>query len=85
MFGLQHCTAYACCMNGYNSLVESDAAPLAFCPECDAKVWWRFHLDPVKRYANLSKFATERGLSRDADLWARCGDAMTRDAKTVMP
>jgi archaemetzincin len=76
MFGIDHCTAYSCCMNGYNSMKEADASPLAFCPECDAKVLWRFHLDPIPRYRRLAQFATERGLARDADLWTRCARAI---------
>jgi archaemetzincin len=76
MFGIDHCTAYTCCMNGYNSMKEADASPLAFCPECDAKVWWRFHLDPIPRYRRLAQFATGKGLARDADLWTRCAQAL---------
>jgi archaemetzincin len=72
MFGIWHCTAYGCCMNGANTLKESDEAPLAFCAECDTKVLWRFRLDPGPRYARLAKFAAERGLARDAQLWERC-------------
>jgi len=76
MFGIDHCTAYSCCMNGYNSMKEADAAPLAFCPECDPKVWWRFHLDPAPRYARLAEFAAARRLEADADLWKRCARAI---------
>jgi len=76
MFGLWHCTAYSCCMNGFDSMKELDAAPLAFCPECDAKVWWRFGLEPAPRYTRLAEFARARGLERDADLWARCARAL---------
>jgi len=76
MFGLWHCTAYACGMNGSNTLQESDAAPMAFCPECDAKVLWRLRLDPAPRYARLAQFAASLGITREADLWARCGQAV---------
>lgn len=76
MFGIWHCAAYACGMNGSNSMKESDAAPLPFCPECDAKVSWRFRLDPAPRYARLAELASSRGLARDAELWARCARSL---------
>jgi archaemetzincin len=76
MFGLWHCAAYSCGMNGSDTLKESDETPLAFCPECDAKIWWRFRLDPAPRYARLAQFAASRGLARDAELWTRCGQSL---------
>lgn len=84
MFGLWHCTAYGCCMNGSNSLPESDRAPLAFCPECDAKVVWRFGLDPAARHRRLAAFASLRGLAGDAELWTRCADAVARVLGTAV-
>jgi archaemetzincin len=78
MFGMWHCTAYFCGMNGSNTLKESDATPLAFCPECDAKVWWRFRLDPAPRFARLARFAAAHGLPGDAELWTRCAEAIQK-------
>jgi len=40
MFGLAHCTAQKCNMNGANSLEEGDHRPLALCLDCLAKVCW---------------------------------------------
>ena len=77
MLGIWHCTIYECCMNGANSLRESDAVPLAFCPECDAKVWWRLRLDPRKRYTQLASYAARQGWQTDASIWARCAQALT--------
>ena len=48
MFGIKHCTAYECCMNGSNHQAESDQTPLVFCVECDAKLWWACGLDASK-------------------------------------
>jgi archaemetzincin len=69
MFGMRHCTAYECGMNGSNSLEESDRAPLAFCPECEAKLWWVCGQDPVKRAGLLADFARRHGFGTEATLW----------------
>lgn len=76
MFGILHCTAYSCCMNGCNHLTELDREPLAFCPECDAKLCWRLGLDAQPRYEQLASWATEHGLSRDAAMWGKCAEAL---------
>ena len=57
---------------------EADATPLAFCSECEAKVWWRFRLDPVSRYARLAEFAAARGLVGDAETWERCREVLRK-------
>jgi archaemetzincin len=69
MFGMRHCTAYECGMNGSNSLAESDRAPLAFCPECEAKLWWVCSQNPARRAAKLADFADRHGLKDEAKLW----------------
>lgn len=72
MFSIQHCIASECGMNGSNNLEESDRAPMAFCAECDLKLWWSCRLSPAARYAALADFAKARGLTRDeADLRKR--------------
>jgi archaemetzincin len=76
MLGIWHCTTYECCMNGANSLRESDAVPLAFCPECDAKVWWRLRMDPRKRYSQLANYAERQGWESDEMIWRQCGQAL---------
>lgn len=38
LFGMSHCIAWECLMNGSDSLEESDRHPLLFCPSCQAKV-----------------------------------------------
>jgi len=69
MLGIQHCTAYECGMNGSNSLEEADIRPLAFCPECEMKVWWACDLDPAARYRQLAKFAEDHGFEKDGRFW----------------
>jgi archaemetzincin len=71
MFGIRHCTAYECGMNGSNNSEERDRQPLEFCPECQAKLWWTLGLDPVKRSELLEQAAVRHGLPRTAGLFAR--------------
>ncbi len=53
MFGIQHCTAYACNMNGSNSLRESDTQPMHLCPVCLRKIHRATGVDLLKRYRAL--------------------------------
>lgn len=76
MFGMKHCIAYECGMNGSNSLAESDRSPLAFCPECSAKLWWVCSQDPATRAARLAKFARTHGLANEAKLWQAQADIL---------
>lgn len=69
MFGIKHCIAYECCMNGSNSLGESDRAPLFYCAECDAKLWWACKLDAVARAGKLSEFARLHSFEREEKQW----------------
>jgi archaemetzincin len=78
MFGIAHCTAYECGMNGSNSLRETDRGPLAFCPECSAKIWWACGAKPEKWYAGLTEFAEKHGLKDEAALWKQCHEAIAK-------
>lgn len=62
MFGLPHCRAYECGMNGSNSLPESDQHVLEFCPECQAKIWWTNDYAPKKRCEAMLEFCKKEGL-----------------------
>ncbi|HEY6125843.1 MAG TPA: archaemetzincin [Steroidobacteraceae bacterium] len=57
MFGIRHCTAYECGMNGSNHSEERDRQPLEFCPECQPKLWWTCGLDPLARSRALAAVA----------------------------
>ena len=65
MLGILHCTAYECGMNGANSLRESDAQPLDFCPECTAKVLWACRAESRKRYERLADLIRSYGLEQE--------------------
>ena len=66
MFGIPHCAAYECGMNGSNSLPESDRGVLEFCPECQAKLWWTNDYTPKKRCAAMLEFCKKHGLEDEA-------------------
>ena len=66
MFGIRHCIAYQCGMNGSNHSDERDRQPLEFCPECQAKLWWTCHLDPLERSRALGAVARKHAFERVA-------------------
>lgn len=72
MFTFMHCTAYACCMGGSNTLEEGDRHPLWLCPECLAKLCWAMKADPVARFEALQNFCAGNGLKTEADFYGRC-------------
>jgi archaemetzincin len=67
MFGLAHCTAYSCCMNGSNSLDESDRQPLFYCPVCLKKLQWNVGFDVLARYQAMHDFCVANDLKPEAD------------------
>lgn len=75
MFSIQHCIAARCCMNGCNSLEESDGMPLEFCPECQAKLFYATKFKFRKRWESLEAFYTENALSEEAAFMRECLDA----------
>lgn len=68
MFGMPHCLAFSCAMNGSNSLEESDRHPLWLCPVCVSKLVWNRAADPVARYRDLAAFFRKVELP-DAAAW----------------
>lgn len=66
MFGIRHCTAYECGMNGSNNSDERDRQPLEFCPECQPKLWWTLGLDPPERSRALEAVARRHGFDNVA-------------------
>ena len=83
MFSMLHCTAYECGMCGSNSLAESDRRPLAFCPECMAKVCWATGADPVERYRKLAEFCKTEGLKAEAEFYGKCLKALTGSSEVA--
>lgn len=61
LLGLPHCVAFACVMNGSNSLEEADRQPLAPCPACLQKLEWVTGLDVRRRFEALAEFYAAEG------------------------
>jgi archaemetzincin len=64
MFGMHHCTAYACNMAGVNSLDESDAHPTWLCPECLAKLSWATGSPPAAHLRRMLRMVRSLGFRK---------------------
>jgi archaemetzincin len=69
-FGILHCTAHRCNMNGSNSLEETDESPIHLCPNDLQKIQTAVGWHPAERYAKLADFYEEQGLIDEAR-WTR--------------
>jgi archaemetzincin len=78
LLGLPHCVLWECGLNGSNSLPETDAAPLAFCHVCGAKIWWAVDLAPVEWHRGLAEFAAEQEFKSEAQFWQECLEELER-------
>jgi archaemetzincin len=84
---MQHCIAYACNMNGSNSLPESDSKPLHLCPVCLHKLCWNLRVDPVVYLQQLQTVSGKLGLDEEAAWYGKAiatlrGDTERTDAGT---
>lgn len=78
MFGIRHCIAYQCGMNGSNHSDERDRQPLEFCPECQAKLWWTCGVDPLARSRALEAVARKHAFEKVAADFAKQSEALAR-------
>ncbi len=76
MYGITHCIAYECGMNGMNHLGESDRQVIEFCPECQAKLWWTCDYPPQKRFARMQEHFARHGFTTEADYYNRAQEAL---------
>ena len=76
MFGIRHCIAYQCGMNGSNHSDERDRQPIEFCPECQAKLWWTCGLEPLARSRALEAVARKYAFERVAADFAKQSEAL---------
>lgn len=66
LFGLGHCQAFRCAMNGIADLVELDATPLRLCPLCLRKLHRVTELDPRARDLALLAAYERLGLAEES-------------------
>lgn len=66
LFGLGHCQAFRCAMNGISDLAELDATPLRLCPLCLRKLHLVTGLDPRARDLELLAVYERLGLVEEA-------------------
>lgn len=66
VFGMTHCVFYKCSMNGANSLAESDAQPMDYCPVCHRKMQWNIGWNGDKRFADLERFYVNHKMPQEA-------------------
>jgi archaemetzincin len=77
MFGVHHCVAYQCVMNGSNSLQESDSEPLEPCPADTAKFARFFGFDATARAAAVRDVYADAGFFDDAAFAAKEANALS--------
>ncbi|MEN2400933.1 Zn-dependent protease [Flavobacterium sp. MC2016-06] len=68
IFGLHHCTAADCLMNGTNSLPETDVHTIRLCSECQMKLNSSIKYDNKKRLLALAKFFKDNNLTVELEL-----------------
>lgn len=66
VFGIRHCTAWRCLMNGSHDRDEMDRHPLTLCPEDAAKVAWATGANPLERYESLREITADLGLQPES-------------------
>lgn len=67
LFGMRHCKAHPCSMNGANSLEEADRWPLHPCPECLAKLLWLTGTTSAEWLRGVLAFYEKHGLTAEAE------------------
>lgn len=77
LFSIKHCVAYECVMNGSNSLDESDAKPMHYCPECLKKLSWNLGFDTKAHFEGLKRFYEEFGFKEEAKFLAHNLEKLT--------
>lgn len=66
VFGMLHCTAWACNMCGSNHLEEADRHPLSLCPQCLAKLCMATGITPEAHLRGVADFCRRNRLDAEA-------------------
>lgn len=76
MFGLHHCIAASCVMNGTNSMIETDKHTLRLCSNCQRKLNAGIKYNNKKRVIELEKYFKRNKLTNGIEL-------MEKDLKSI--
>jgi len=68
MFGLRHCIAANCTMNGTNNIEETDRNFARLCSNCQRKLQAELKYDNLKRLTELQGFFKRNRLNKEAQL-----------------
>jgi archaemetzincin len=77
ILAMKHCTAFACNMNGANSVSETDRHPLHFCPVCLRKLLWNLDTLPDAYLSDLEKFFTGQPLDNESKWYSTARQHLT--------
>lgn len=66
MMSVQHCSRWACNMNGRVTVAEFDRMPIHLCPTCLPKLWYATGVDPQARFDALARIYEAQGLHEEA-------------------
>lgn len=85
MFSFRHCTRYECTMAGSETLEEADRYPLAFCPECLAKLCWATGVEPLDHVKRMAAFCARNGFKGESAYYQKAADALSPLSKARGP
>jgi archaemetzincin len=78
ILAMKHCTAFACNMNGANSVSETDRHPLYLCPVCLRKLLWNLEVEPRAYLADLEAFFRQHQFLDEAAWCSRAAERLPR-------
>lgn len=65
LFGIDHCSSFACAMNCSSSVLEAESQPLVLCPLCLRKLQRALRFQLQERYVGLAALCQEMTLNND--------------------
>jgi archaemetzincin len=77
LFGIAHCIAWECVMNGSNNSAEKDARPLWLCPTDSQKLCLATERDPGTQFERLAEFAAANGFVDEAARFERAREVVS--------
>lgn len=78
MFSIGHCIRYECDLNGSNSMGETDASPMYYCPDCLEKLSWNIGFELEPHFAGLMDFYKTYGFTEEAQFMQKNLDRLKK-------